>query len=262
MHGTAGNLHPVSKHIIGRTIKNSVLILIGLKFSQQRSNCILTFRKNGLIPSIENIVLQHGDPHQAVTCMEHNTAGGLQKTGGTHNVKAGEPMVGKAVILHQAFNIVVSGAAEGLHVPWRVEVDALTADEKCVFACLHHQIEPAVTGDALPFEITGVEGSTDRQIAEHRMTAEHFHPDATHAPDAKSLIMQGSAAGDFFGIILQIPGFKGNEADHAGLIRFNVSTQRAGIYFIQFTGGRDRNHLIFTGRDFRGQRESSLRSFG
>ena len=128
MHGTADNLHPVGKHIIGRTIKKSVLILIGLKFSQQRSNCILTFRKNGLIPCIENIVLQHGDPHQAVAGVEHYAAGGFQKAGGTHNVKTGEPMVGKAVIPHQAFNSIVSGAAERFHVPGRVEVDALTAD--------------------------------------------------------------------------------------------------------------------------------------
>ena len=84
------------------------------------------------------------------------------------------------------------------------------------------------------------------------MAAEHFHPDAAYAPDAESFIMHRTAAGDLLGIILQIPGFEGNETDHAGLIRFNVSTQRAGIYFIQLTGGRDRNHLIFTGRDFRG----------
>ena len=73
--------------------------------------------------------------------MKHDTSGCLQQATGSHNIKTGETMVIKAVILHQAFHVIVTRAAERFHVAGRVEMDALTANFECMCTSSHHLVQ-------------------------------------------------------------------------------------------------------------------------
>ena len=186
--------------------------------------------------------------------MKHDTSGCLQQATGSHNIKTGETMVIKAVILHQAFHVIVTRAAERFHVAGRVEMDALTANFECMCTSSHHLVQCFVNGYAFPDDRTWIGYSSYGEMMDHRVPGCYFCSNTSDAADTKSFIMDGSICTNYFRLIFQIGCFIRNQVDFTGFRSFNITDKSTCVNHFRFSGTVKGDDTVFTDRDLRGER--------
>ena len=136
MHGKAVNINPIHKHIVGWIFDQSVFSQIGFKAVQKKFQRPFAFHKQGFIPGQHIDVIEHFDPDQAVSGVEHSAVFPFEHHCCAKQIKFSKAHIAEGKGRHQAFDIVITRASQRFAMLWAVEMMGLTANFKRMLAGL------------------------------------------------------------------------------------------------------------------------------